>query len=47
LIVTSAPDILWVKDTDGDGQADVRNFADAVRCERAAAGSPRVRSQHI
>src|SRR5215470_15617243 len=24
LIVTSAPDILWMKDTDGDGQADVR-----------------------
>ncbi len=24
LIVTSAPDILWMKDTDGDGKADVR-----------------------
>src|SRR5262245_33654132 len=28
LLVTSAPDILWMKDNDGDGKADVRKVLD-------------------
>lgn len=38
LLVTSAPDILWMKDTDGDGKADVRKVL--------YTGFPKVNPEH-